>query len=165
VTFASLYIKHLGWLPIFGTKENKNNVHNLIFASCHIFLSFSVSWHFNTFASLYIKHLGWLPIFGGFCLYSSCVCLVYPMLSVSLNCLFLIDPSVFSNVYLLSTVCRVYPEIYLIDYTLKDLNVLVSKCCFCFISLTQYFCGRIKNKLIVYAQDAQYATDIPNSSH
>jgi hypothetical protein len=24
------------------------------------------------------------------------------------------------------------PEIYLIDYTLKDLNVLVSKCCFCF---------------------------------
>jgi hypothetical protein len=99
------------------------------------------------------------------------------MLSVSLNCLFLIDPSVFSNVYLLSTVCRVScvpnvasfsglsillnppkigsqprcfiyneanvtllccqpsfctkwnnPEIYLIDYTLKDLNVLVSKC-------------------------------------
>ena len=43
----------------------------------------------------------------GFCLSSSCVCLVYQMLSVSLNSLFLIDPSVFSNVYLLPTVCHV----------------------------------------------------------
>ena len=33
------------------------------------------------------------------------LCLVYPMLPVSLECPFLIAPSVFSNVYLLPTVC------------------------------------------------------------
>jgi hypothetical protein len=33
--------------------------------------------------------------------------LVYPMLLVSLDCPFLIDPSVFLNVYLLPTVCPV----------------------------------------------------------
>jgi hypothetical protein len=35
------------------------------------------------------------------------LCLVYPMLPVSLDCPFLIAPSVFSNVYLLLTVCPV----------------------------------------------------------
>ena len=35
------------------------------------------------------------------------LCLVYPMLPVSLDCSFLIAPSVFSNVYLLPTVCLV----------------------------------------------------------
>ena len=37
----------------------------------------------------------WFCVFFAFCL-----CLVCPMLQVSLNCLFLIAPSVFSNVYL-----------------------------------------------------------------
>jgi hypothetical protein len=35
------------------------------------------------------------------------LCLVYPMFPVSLDCLFFIAPSVFSNVYLLPTVCPV----------------------------------------------------------
>ena len=35
------------------------------------------------------------------------ICLVYPMFPVSLDCPFLIAPSVFSNVYLLPTVCPV----------------------------------------------------------
>ena len=37
----------------------------------------------------------------------SVMCLVYPMLPVSLNCTFLIALLVFSNVYLLPTVCPV----------------------------------------------------------
>ena len=55
-----------------------------------------------------------IPVFGGvhvahlfsflclvvFYLLVFALCLVYPMLHVSLNCLFLIAPSVFSNVYL-----------------------------------------------------------------
>jgi hypothetical protein len=35
-----------------------------------------------------------------FCLFVFVLCLVYPMLSVSLDCSFLMTPSVFSNVYL-----------------------------------------------------------------
>jgi hypothetical protein len=61
-------------------------------------------------------HMGSLPVFGGvciahhfsfvccvvvFCLSSSCV-LSSPMLPMSLECSFLIVPSVFSAVYLLS---------------------------------------------------------------
>ena len=35
------------------------------------------------------------------------LCLVYPILPVSLDCPFLVTPSVFSNVYLLPTLCPV----------------------------------------------------------
>jgi hypothetical protein len=53
----------------------------------------------------------------------SVMCLVYPMFPVSLNCTFLIASLVFSNVYLLPTVCPVscvpnvssVSELYILD--------------------------------------------------
>jgi hypothetical protein len=53
----------------------------------------------------------------------SVLCLVYPMFPVSLNCTFLIASLVFSNVYLLPTVCPVscvpnvssVSELYILD--------------------------------------------------
>ena len=44
-----------------------------------------------------LAHIGIKHILSCFCF--ACVCLVYPMLSVSLDCPFLIAYSVFSNVY------------------------------------------------------------------
>ena len=57
------------------------------------------------------EHQGSPPVFGGIhvahlfnflsgVLFVFVLCLVYPMLPVSLDCSFLITPSVFSNVYL-----------------------------------------------------------------
>ena len=55
----------------------------------------------------YLRYLCLFPYSGVqhilcciFVLFVFVLCLVYPMLLVSLDCLFLITPSVFSNVYL-----------------------------------------------------------------
>jgi hypothetical protein len=50
-----------------------------------------------------------------FVLFVFVLCLVYPMLLLSLNCLFLIAPSVFSNVYCVPDVATV-SELSILDF-------------------------------------------------
>jgi hypothetical protein len=85
------------------------------------------------FQCLWTVH-SWLPHWFSltFIYYQlSVLCLVYPMLPVSLDCTFLITPSVSLNVYLLPTVCPVscVPNVasvsglYILDYTFGFSNV------------------------------------------
>jgi len=64
-----------------------------------------------------------------FCVVFFCVfvlCLVYPMLPVSLDCPFLIAPSVFSNVYLFQTVKKIVKDGY---HPLTWLPIMKTRTC------------------------------------
>jgi hypothetical protein len=51
------------------------------------------------------------------------LCLVYPMLPDSLDCPFLIVPSIFSNIYSVKTDARLLEKSLLLKFNLKIVNI------------------------------------------
>ena len=67
------------------------------------------------------------------------LCLVYPMLPVSLDCLFLIAPWVFSNVYLSCVLCTLCCQCLWIVYSWLPLGFsLMFICMYCILMLYKF---------------------------